>query len=85
MVRDELPPQRAHQPRQILRRARGVPGGGGGGGLREIGRCERGERDAGQDCVVVDFQRGRGGGGAVQEEVVRGDEGAVHEDLDLDS
>ena len=48
-------------------------------------RCERGERDAGRDCVVVDFQRGRGGGGAVQEEVVRGDEGVVHEDLDLDS
>ena len=81
MVRDELPPQRAHQPRQILRRARGVPSGR----LREIGRRERGERDAGRDCVVVDFQRGRGGGGAVQEEVVRGDESAVHEDLDLDS
>ena len=58
MVRDKLPPQRAHQPRQILRRARGVPGGGGG--LREMCRCERGERDAGRDCVVVDFQRGRG-------------------------
>ena len=50
-----------------------------------MGRRERGERDAGRDCVVVDFQRGRGGRGAVQEEVVRGDEGAVHEDLDLDS
>ena len=82
MVRDELPPQRAHQPRQILRRARGVPDDGG---LREMCRCERDERDAGRDRVVVDFQRGRGGGGAVQEEVVRGDEGAVHEDLDLDS